>query len=418
MKREFRDMLSRGFNPFNANTQSNNNNNCLKSNKSFCKVDPVRKDIINKKRSQSQPRQFSLLDINDKFTNSKGSNLPSQFIRRTASEIENECKITQKEKEAFQEKMNKISFMNRRMLSTSMNDSKDKTMPIIKISKSTNEINPTTARQPNRNFQEPFLETRNKRLYKPYCLDNQEYQIYIRNYLKKKNNSLKPKSLDFYEEILKKETINQHKANSQSQNSISIAKASKQKNLSSDIFHLKDRDKESNFSGKNPLRYQNYQSSDIFFKKNDEVSIRKSGEKSFFKLKNGPRYTFSRESKTNWKKINLMPTLMNYSSTSYHPLNPSVKNFCSTKKEIEEKCHKLDKYFHVGNKQKSLGDFVDLIKPVSNGENFEYMKEYSNNNCAFYKRNNLCSEYYDIFGCYKNLCDKPFQKFKVIQGEL
>ena len=52
------------------------------------------------------------------------------------------------------------------------------------------------------------------------------------------------------------------------------------------------------------------------------------------------------------------------------------------------------------------------------GYNKDYLEMYSKDKRVFGKRNDICSDYYDIFGCYKNLCDKPFAKFKVIQGEL
>lgn len=41
----------------------------------------------NQQRSISQPKQFSLVDINDKITNKRGTDLPEQFKRRTPEEV-------------------------------------------------------------------------------------------------------------------------------------------------------------------------------------------------------------------------------------------------------------------------------------------------------------------------------------------
>ena len=108
--------------------------------------------------------------------------------------------------------------------------------------------------------------------------------------------------------------------------------------------------------------------------KNDPLSISKSGEKSYFKPRPDYKYTVSRESNSQWHPKNLMPTLLNYSSTEHHILNPGIKNISNTKKELEEQCEKVSTNYHLGNRQKSLCEFIDLSRVGAPHQNKDYLE--------------------------------------------
>ena len=177
----------------------------------------------------------------------------------------------------------------------------------------------------------------------------------------------------------------------------------------SDIFHQKPKVNYDNGLMKKNKKY--YQNSDIFHLKNDIENIKKSGEKSYFKeYDNRFKYTSARESHSEWDPKILKPNLMNHSSTQYNILNPSQKNNSKTKTEIKNECNKINPNEGYTNKQKSLCEFIDLSRVSAPNVNYNYIRIMKINPRACYKRNNFCSEYYDIYGQYKNICDKPFSK--------
>ena len=103
-----------------------------------------------------------------------------------------------------------------------------------------------------------------------------------------------------------------------------------------------------------------------------------------------------------------MPTLLNHASSKFHILNQSIKNISKTKDEIINECK--NKYNNVNycNKQKSLYEYIDLTRVSSSNINIDYHKALKMNKKTFNVHNNICSQFYDIFGSYKSLCDKPF----------
>ena len=165
--------------------------------------------------------------------------------------------------------------------------------------------------------------------------------------------------------------------------------------------------------------YSNFQHSDIFNLKNDSLSLSKSGEKCYLRPKPQYKYTVSRESNSQWHPKHSMPTLLNYSSSERHLLNPAVKNIGNTKKNLQKKCNDvMYDYKSLCHRQKSLCEFIDLSRVSAPHLNKDYLDMYLKDNNIFKKRSEICSDYYDIYGCYKNLCDKPFQPFKVICGSV
>ena len=142
-------------------------------------------------------------------------------------------------------------------------------------------------------------------------------------------------------------------------------------------------------------------------------------EKSFLRPKPQYKYTVSRESNSQWHPKHSMPTLLNYSSSERHLLNPAIKNIGNTKQDLQKKYSEvMYDYKSLCHRQKSLCEFIDLSRVSAPHLNKDYLDMYSKDNKIFKKRSEICSDYYDIYGCYKNLCDKPFQPFKVITGSV
>ena len=314
-----------------------------------CKQSP--KISSTKKRYDSQPLLFSLLDVDDRITNKRGTDLPVQFKR-----AEEKAK-------------------------------------------------------PKRNIQTALPSTRSERLFKPYAIERNEYE----KCNKVNKDALKPKDYNFYETITKN-ALNRCKS-SVSRKDLSLNQDEMRKKMyDSDIFFQRVVKSSTNRPSSN---YSNFQHSDIFNLKNDSLSLSKSGEKCYLRPKPQYKYTVSRESNSQWHPKHSMPTLLNYSSSERHLLNPAIKNIGNTKKDLQQKCNDvMYDYKSLCHRQKSLCEFIDLSRVSAPHLNKDYLDMYSKDNNIFKKRSEICSDYYDIYGCYKNLCDKPFQPFKVISGSV
>ena len=312
-----------------------------------CKQSP--KISSTKKRYDSQPVLFSLLDVNDRITNKRGTDLPAQFKRAEEN-------------------------------------------------------------KPKRNIQTAFPSTRSERLFKPYVIESNEYE----KCNKVTKDVLKPKYYNIYETITKNAL---RCKSSVSRKDLTLNQDEMRKKMyDSDIFFQRVIKSNTNRPSSN---YSNFQHSDIFNLKNDSLSLSKSGEKSFLRPKPQYKYTVSRESNSQWHPKHSMPTLLNYSSSERHLLNPAIKNIGNTKQDLQKKYSEvMYDYKSLCHRQKSLCEFIDLSRVSAPHLNKDYLDMYSKDNKIFKKRSEICSDYYDIYGCYKNLCDKPFQPFKVITGSV
>lgn len=393
------------------------------------------------KRSSSQPKLFSLIDLNEKITNKRGTDLPDQYKRRSQEEIKELLNQTSQQL-MFQNKLyknisnfskySKKNHLQKNVNNTTINRGSKITANNIKNNDNTvtyEEVEQCTdniiSKKSNRSIQTAVPGTRNTRLYKPYIMDKEEY-LQFKD--KVPNDKWKPKDYDFFDSMVKKapkEVMRSKSSNPRDKSSNIIQNNSlplltkeqiRQKCYDSDIFFTRP-ESSNNYQQKIAL-IPNYQNSDIFHIKNDALSISKSGEKSYFKPKPEYKYTALRESNSQWNPKNLMPTLLNHSSSEHHILNPGIKNISSTKKQLEDKCKKITSNYGLAHRQKSLCEFIDVSRVSAPHQNKDYLDMLSKDKNVFGKRNDICSDYYDIFGCYKNLCDKPFVKFKIIQGEL
>ena len=378
---------------------------------------PNQKINIKKFQSSSQPKLFSLIDIDDKKTNSKGPTIPNtkkRYIEKELNKLLHTKKIKIKEeinidsKENFK---NEKSYLNKTQIIPKSNDLMNKYS--LSKSKSQDELKILNSEK------QKYIETiasRKKRLYKPNLWDNSDEKIN-----KNQRDKWMPKGFELFENIINKAVKNNIKNLSiEEKNSngkikyIPIRYKYRQNMSESDIFHQKPKVNYDNGLMKKNKKY--YQNSDIFHLKNDIENIKKSGEKSYFKeYDNRFKYTSARESHSEWDPKILKPNLMNHSSTQYNILNPSQKNNSKTKTEIKNECNKINPNEGYTNKQKSLCEFIDLSRVSAPNVNNNYIRIMKINPRACYKRNNFCSEYYDIYDQYKNLCDKPFSKPKFFQ---
>ena len=386
-------------------------------------------------RCNSQPRLFSLLDIQDRYR-SKAPNLPNQYKRKIYNNI-NKLLYTKDNNELqsipqieYSNKSNKLNKNNSMLIYD--NKDKDKERKMNK-NKSQENIKINDYRK------QSALVSRKDRLYKPHCWDNAE----ISEIKKEQRDKLMPEGFEFYEKNImdynkiylrnnyiktnNNKTIDNCniKDNKDKNQYILIRKLNHMKQYQSDIFfnNQKEKEKESkNLYETKKTENSNHKyknSSDIFnLKKEDSSIIEKSGEKSYFrklfaKKENDKNLTYnvSNETHIGWGFRGTLPSLFNYTSTKYHLLNRDMKNIGNTRENIFNESKKISENYNPTHKQKSLCEFMDLSRVSAPNTNNDYYKALNNNKNVFKRKNDINSEYYDIYNKYNSLCDKPFQKF-------
>ena len=380
---------------------------------------------------ESQRKLFSLIDIKDKY-HSKAPGVPNQYKRKIYTKLnfylynknnkDNLLKIPQIE---FDEKKNEKSFMD-----ISQNIKKK-----IKNNKS-------------QEFDDKKLlkVSRKQRLYKPYCWDGFD----IKDIKKIQRDKLKPEGFEFYEKHFLDNNknyiknnyikINKNKINNnkyieenkkESNNSFDITeekilvrRLNKLKQYKSNIFFLEKGDDSKNnkyqkslLSESRRLLYLKYKDSDIFNLRKDNNIIKKSGENSFFKESQRKKniYNANNETLLGWKLRKPLPSFLNYTSTKYHLFNREMLNISKTKDNIIKEAKKISEDFNPTHKQKGLTEFIELSRVSAPNINEDYNKAINDDPNVFKKKNNISSEYYDIYNQYNSLCDKPFQKFNFLK---
>ena len=213
-----------------------------------------------------------------------------------------------------------------------------------------------------------------------------------------------------------------------------IRKFNRYKQYQSDIFFLKEKEKEgkteenknenvpNKFVSEKLKNLYKYTDSDIFnLRNNDKNTIEKSGEYSYFRKLNNNNindkalYNINSETLLGWKLRAPLPSLYNYSSSKFHLLNRDIKNISNTKESVADECKKLNINFNPIHKQKSLCEFIDLSRVSAPNLNNDYNKALNDNPNVFKRQNEISSEYFDIYNKYNSICDKPFQKFNPIK---
>ena len=390
---------------------------------------------------------FSILDMDDQTTIDKGPSLPIQYKRLSSKEIKELINGNLLENNKKAEKLKysamKNILLDRMKLSNITDRQKDKKI-IIKGKKIFN------AENQKENYEKPkkkFLRKNNtfsgediKRLnkkglfiqrpqtckinrnrnsnFQKFGLKTEEIKENEKTY--NKRDIWKPINYEAYEEMVKNKKIFIRKMqenpffNRLPHCSIKEIKA---KARNSDIFNLR-RNGHEKFElekQRRDLRQEQYNvcfDSDIFNIKNNEVNIRKIGEKYLFNDPKNIKYTSSRESKSDWMSNISKDALNNCSSKNYNILTPNRKNYNLTKDDIYKILEDKNTLQNPLHKQKSISKYIDLANNGSSNLSQEYFKFYKSNPNCFKKIPEHCGTFGDLYLRYKNLVDEPFYKKK------
>ena len=380
---------------------------------------------------------FSLLDINDKVTNSRGTSLPIQYKRLTSKEVKELFNI---EKLENYKKFQKMKYNSMKNIFLEKNKIANKTKHQNIINKKNFEKNYETdiinnktdiCDNINNNTNYSCIKNEIKKIKKDNIIISKRPQTSKANNRKKiifeeekKNNEKtykikdiwKPLNYEEYEEMVndKKKLIKKMQKNPfftrLPQCSI---KEIKEKVNHSDIFFLQKNNKENiDLEHNNNIKKKNYNiyfNSDIFNIKNDEINIKKIGEKYLFNNQNNIKYTSSKESQSSWQNNIYKDPINNFSSKNYNILSPNRKNNFLNKDDIYKSLIKKPL-----NKQKGLGNYMDSANNNSSHFGQEYSKCYKSNPNCFKKVTEICANFGDLFLHYKNMCDQPFHKIKIL----
>ena len=381
---------------------------------------------------------FSLLDINDKVTNSRGTSLPIQYKRLTSKEVKELFNI---EKLENYKKFQKMKYNSMKNIFLEKNKIANKTKHQNIINKKNFEKNYETdiinnktdiCDNINNNTNYSCIKNEIKKIKKDNIIISKRPQTSKANNRKKiifdeekKNNEKtykikdiwKPLNYEEYEEMVndKKKLIKKMQKNPfftrLPQCSI---KEIKGKVNHSDIFFLQKNNKENidlehNNNYIKKKNYNIYFNSDIFNIKNDEINIKKIGEKYLFNNQNNIKYTSSKESQSSWQNNIYKDPINNFSSKNYNILSPNRKNNFLNKDDIYKSLIKKPL-----NKQKGLGNYMDSANNNSSHFGQEYSKCYKSNPNCFKKVTEICANFGDLFLHYKNMCDQPFHKIKIL----
>lgn len=322
---------------------------------------------------------FSLLDINDKITNSKGTSIPAQYERYSDNDSHH----------------NRYGFTQR----IKQRSESNKKEAIKKMVRSNSDI--------GENIQIYSSKKNSIKLTKELAIKKNKAEV--------KKDSQFPKGFDSYELLIKNHKLYKEKIkllNSLEKKALS-PKQMKLNEIKSDIFFFKPpSEKES--PHKYILRNNDYCISDIFNTKNDSKNLSKSGETYLFRNDNRIKYNTLSESNSLWKLAdNKMPGLTNYSSKEYNIINPERKGITFTKEKILNECeNKKDNvgYMNPIFKKKGLTEFIELTRNGAINRLKNYVITYNKNPKCFYKNNNMCTSLYNIHSQYNNICEKPFSK--------
>ena len=458
---------------FKFNFNSNNNSNLpkLDNNNNFS-INQSPKLFSGKMRYLFEDQKlFSLLDLNEKITNYKGPSLPIQFKRLTSEEIHNlfpgnytkryeklnklknnsikntllgriikqkennkeaniinDKKVLDKNNEKksceinitdignnSKEKKNKKGSINQK--DSNINEKKEiNIMKEIDKNKSQNEEKENVKR-PNTSILAYKQKPKN-------YFNTENIKVSIIKEEKKSNNKndiWKPDNYKHYEESVKDRKVffQRMKENPFFNRLPSCTlKEIQEKAYSTDIFFVKPPKSNSEFNYfksymNNIKNHKNncYYNSDILNIKNDELSLKKIGEKYLFQIPQNVKYTSSRESHSEWTSALPGNSINNCSSKDYNILIPNRINNNMTK---EKAYMALDKINYNKNnpitKQRSVSKFIDLANNKKSNFGIDYMNCFQTNPNCFKKVAEHCSSYGDLFLEYKNICKMPFYK--------
>ena len=342
-----------------------------------------------KNNNNNNKKLFSLNDINDKITNSRGILFSPSFKRYSIEELKTILKSNKNEKLKNKEKPKSYRITNKLKTSkdliqrcysaTERENKKNK-------SKSQNSISEIKNNNNNNNLIKEIKEIR-KDCFMPS--NYLKYSFYVKN----------PK---IFLENIKKNAPNF---------SSYTTKTMLDKIHNTDIFFLKNQsenekkqiNKYNIFRENYKKNTEKYYDSDIFnIKPIKENDILKSGEKYLYNKKTRNKYSNIESSESEWeanKKL-IFPS-SNLPSKPFDILSPNRKSIIDNKKNFQT--------FHL---QKGIMEYYDLTQVNSANVNKKYQSAYLKDFNAFHKIHGICSDFYDSYGKNKELVSKPFVKEK------
>ena len=423
----------KSFSKLNKETFSDYNNNFSKTSTGFYTPNSSRNNNFTKNfrlfssnayMPNFQKKLFSLLDINDKITDSRGTSLPMQYRRLTEEENKRQFGFLYREEQNQNLALIK-NFLNNMNISKykikkDKKENKEKKLE-IKI-----ENNNKEKEENNKNKNETKIKSNDKinnKTKKNIKKEETKTKIKIKN----RNDLWLPKGYPEYELVVENpKLLKQYLKNNFFENNLQEFNLAdiRQKSKESDIFFKKPMTfNESMYNKK--INPRNYLSSDIFNLKYEIKNLAKCSETYLFKERPKNNYYITRESESKWSPKVPFLGFMNSPSTEYNILNPSKKNIGLTKniivteveknknKSIEEK--KLDKrisksvnYMNPIYRQKGIGEFIDITRNGGNNVGKDFLGFYHRNNKCFRKSNEVCATFYNSYLFYKDICEKPF----------
>lgn len=354
-----------------------------------------------------KPKLFSLLDINDHITNNRGTSLPSQFKRLSNQELI----ALFGEEFAKENKLLKLTIDT----SHSKNDcGRNETEP----------KNYMRYAQTESNFHK-FAYSKNDK-WKPKSFKRYEYLLHnpkligieglnnkfankLPNYTLKEIRDKNYNSDVFF--IKKKKNCKLNDINTEHKEDVTHDDISNVSDIhinnnNNKRFHTEINEDNNNSYITKKAPYGDPRESDIFFLKNNKTTQQKSGEVYLYKPQKLESYTTSKESKSEWAAKTSLPSLLNHTSSNWHPLNASNKNISYTKEQILTENNKEG--INPIYRQKSISEFIDLTRVGAPNPNRTYLESFNKTHGCFRKRTDLGGAYNDIHKMYKDICDRPF----------
>ena len=382
------------------------------------------------RNSLFEKKLYSLNDINDKRTNSKGPKLLKQYKRLSDKEL-NKCfgndKIIgwnydklfinnyYKMKKASKCEINSKNNKNSAVDSNDMNTCNNPQL-------SANENDKNTEKS-NTNIINSYGD---KRVLMKRPITGAEKIIPKIIPATKRNDMWMPKNFKNYDLLVKNpRLINKKSAQDERLRKIpsfSYNEIRKKMN-DTDVFFSKGQRITRSVNRRIKSSYI-FSESDIFCRKNDKINLSKSGETYLFKQNIGKKYTTSNESNSRWQPGSNYPNLINHPSTNFNILSPNTKNcqYNRTKQTIYEECKNLNKmknddgyqkkilFFNPTHKQKGIGEFIDITKNGSGNPGRDFISKYKENPLCFQRNSEVCATFGDVYYNYKNVSTKPFVK--------
>ena len=369
---------------------------------------------------------FSLLDVNYKVTNSRGTSLPIQYKRLSEEENKRQFGFLYREEQnhnlaLIKNFLNNMQISKYKIKKEDKNKNNEKKLE-IKIDNNNKEKDNNIPKKENT---KKIIDKPNKKIKTKINEKSEKLKLKLKN----RNDLWLPKGYPEYEllvenpKLLKKYIKNNIFANNLPEYTLSDVK---KKSKESDIFFKKPITFKESLYNKKTSR-NNYQSSDIFNLKYDLENLSKCSETYLFKDKNKNKnnYYITRESESKWSPKIPFLGFMNSPSTEYNILSPSKINIGYTRdkivteveknksrnieeKKLGEKISKSVNYMNPIYRQKGIGEFIDVTRNGGNNVGKDYLAFYHKNNKCFRKSNDVCATFYNSYNFYKDICQKPF----------